>query len=147
MLLEEALYDWLSADTGISALVGNRIFPNKIPQGETYPQITFFRVSSPRVRNFGEPDGLANPRIQVDCWGLTLASAVAVGEAVRNSDGGVALNHKLDGFRGTMGDSPGVTIQSAQLEDERHTYNAPQHDDDKGVHQVSQDYMFWWEES
>lgn len=140
MEIREALYGWLSTDPNIAALVGTRIYPNKLPQGSTFPQITFFKVSNPRVRNLSGPDGLSSPRIQIDCWGLTPDSAKDVADAVRTSNIG---GHGLDGFRGTMGS---VVVQSTNFEDERDTYNPPIDDSDIGTHQVSLDLIVWWNE-
>ncbi len=138
MEIREALRNFLAADVAVSALVGDRIWPNKLPQDESdYPQITLLKVSNPRVRNLSGPDGLSSPRIQIDCWGLTAESAKDVAEAVRKP---------LDGYRGPMGGTGGVNVQSITFEDERDAFNAPIDDSDIGTHQVSHDLIIWWDE-
>jgi len=107
MVIEEALYSHLAADGGVSALVGNRIYPIEAPQQAALPYLVYQRVSGPRVRSHSGPSGLASPRFQITGAAETYPSLRALMNAVRVA---------LDGFRGTMGG--GVEVGAAFVENE-----------------------------
>lgn len=129
MTIESGLYRHLSADAGVSALVGTRIHKGIATQNQTRPYITLFPVSNPKLRSLTGPSGLANPRIQIDSWGDTYASAKSVAEAVRKA---------LDGFRGLMGS---VRVRGSILQTDRYLY-----DDGAKLHRFSADFTFWHDE-
>ncbi len=109
MVIEEALYSHLAADAGVSALVGDRIYPTLAPQEAELPYLVYQRVSGPRVRSHGGPSGLAHPRFQITGAAETYPSLRAVMNAVRAA---------LDGFKGTMGGTGGVEVGGAFVENE-----------------------------
>jgi hypothetical protein len=71
-------------------LVSGRVYPLVIPQSATLPCITYQRISTPRQYSLGGTDTVANPRIQIDCWGSTYSSVKAVAEQVLT-----ALNQRM----------------------------------------------------
>ncbi len=109
MVIEEALFAHLSADAGVAALVGNRIYPIEAPQEAVLPYVVYQRISGPRVRSHSGPSHLAQPRFQITGAAATYPSLRAVMNAVRVA---------LDGFRGTMGSGPGVDVGGAFVENE-----------------------------
>jgi hypothetical protein len=90
MTAEESLVARLNATSGVTALVASRIYPMEIPQGAVMPAIAYQRISTFRPGSLRGPVGLADPRIQVDCWADTYAVAKAVAQAVRQSLDGYA---------------------------------------------------------
>ena len=105
--MEDALIAKLLADSGVSALVSNRVYPVSRPQGTALPAISLGTVSNvPVYTNDGEA-GIAESRVQVDCWGATYGSVKAVARAVTASlsaffgavDGRVFQYVLLDGER------------------------------------------------
>lgn len=92
-VLEEAIPARLAAVGGVTALVGNRVYPLRAPQNAQRPFVVFQRISAPRVSAFGSDSGIARPRFQVTSWGETYASAKAVATAVRQA---------LQRYRGTV---------------------------------------------
>ena len=130
-MIEQGLYTYLSADAGITALVGSRIYALMLPQGVTYPAITYQRVSGPREYAMGGPAGVANPRFQIDIYSDTgYLAAKQVAGAVRSA---------LSGYSGAMG---GETAQTVILSDERDIF-----EDDTGLWRVSTDYTIWHDEA
>lgn len=109
--IEEGFTTYLLAHTGLSALIGNRIFPMRLPEGVDLPAITYERVSGPRMRSHSGPSGTANPRYQFRCWGDPYSSAKDVADQLRIA---------LDGFSGDMGT---VAVQAAFVEDDVDDYN------------------------
>ncbi len=106
MDIMQAVRTQLAATAGVTALVGNRIHPLRLPPGGALPAITYQMVSDPRQYTHDGAAGLAQPRIQITCWGETdsngnslYSSAKALAAAVR-----VALS----AFSGTLGGAGGV---------------------------------------
>ena len=105
--MEQALIAKLLADGGISALVGNRVFPISRDQASALPAVTFGTVSNvPIYTNDGEA-GIAEARMQIDCWGASYPSAKLTAQAVKSA---------LSAFFGTV---EGVVFQYVLLDGER----------------------------
>ena len=80
--MAEALIAKLLADPGIAALVGTRIYPGVRPQAGPLPAIVFNLISAtPSYSDDGE-DGIAEKRVQIDCWGVTYTDAKKTARAV-----------------------------------------------------------------
>ena len=124
MTIEEGLYDYLSSDVGVSALLSSRIYPGTLPQNWTAPAISYQRISGERNRILSGPDDRATPRIQIDCWADSYSGARALAEAVRSA---------IDGYAGLMGTTQ---VGSVVLESDTDFYEP-----DTNVYHVSMD--FW----
>ena len=104
----------LLGDSGISALVGTRLYPDLLPQNPTLPALTYTQVSGIRETNLDGPMDLVERRIQIDGWTETALSRETLAEAVR-----LALN----GFQGPLGGSPETgRIYAAFLDNEQSFY-------------------------
>ncbi len=113
--LEVALHDYLSADTGITALVGDRIYPSRLKEGSVIPAISWNRVSARRIYTFDafeDTDAWAQARIQINCWAYTPLEAMEIGEAV------------LLALSGYDGDMSGQLIGSSFADNEFDLYEA-----------------------
>lgn len=78
----------------VAALVGGRAAWGEVADGQIHPCISIWSVTDIPDYTMEGPSGLAPRLLQVDCWGLTFASAIAVERAV------VAT---LDAYMGTVG--------------------------------------------
>ena len=76
--IAQALYTRLSGYSGLTSLVSTRIYPNVLPQGVTYPAVSYHRVSTVRNSAMGSDIGVASPRFQLDAWGATYSDALSV---------------------------------------------------------------------
>lgn len=86
MTVEATLYDRLSNFAGLTALVGNRIYPVVLPEDVTYPAVTYKRMSTvPNVSCMVEDTGLVRPRFQVAAWGSVYDDLVDIKEQVRSA--------------------------------------------------------------
>lgn len=132
MPIEDGLVALLSADSGVSALVGNRIHPLVLPRKPTYPALVYQRISGERVRSLSGPSGRARPRIQIDAYAQTYAAAKAVAKAVEDA---------LDGYAGPAGTD---RIDAASLEGDRDL-----HEDElrKPIFRVTADYFISYRET
>ena len=94
--IESGLFAFLTANTGISALVGARIYPLKIPEGATLPALVYHKINGPSEHSKDGDMSLNHPRFQLTCWATKYADAKAVRTAVAT-----ALNGFVNGS--TMG--------------------------------------------
>lgn len=80
--VDKDLIAYLTADTALQALVGQRVYPVARPQGSARPAVEVSRIyGAPEYADDGEV-GLQQARFQVDCWGDDYASAKNTGRAV-----------------------------------------------------------------
>jgi hypothetical protein len=143
-VIETALIPFLRNTEAVTALVGTRIHKGRRPQGGTLPAIVVHRIDTTRHGTLHGRIPLVNPRIQIDCLALTPDEAMLVADRVRRADGGLSGGDVLGDFRGTMGT---YTITSSKITDERDGEPVePAHDDDRGIHTVSLDWVPWFNE-
>ena len=128
-MIEAALYPRLSGFTGLTDLVGTRIYHEVIDQTAAYPQLAYTRVSTLRTAAMGGNIDLVRSRIQVNCYGDTAISALLVAAQVRAA---------LSRWGGTAG---GVTVQHIFDEAETTDYDA-----DIQKSRAIVEFMAWWEE-
>lgn len=76
LLLESAL----AANSGVTSLVGTRIYPVKLPQAATYEAITYQRISNTATNG---STSLRESRFQIDCWAQTYAETQVLAAAVK----------------------------------------------------------------
>lgn len=126
MTIEVALHDRMAGHAGLSALVSNRIYPLRMPQGVTFPAVTYHRVSSQPVSAFGADTGLEAARFQVSAWSDSRTPLAA-------HDVAVEIRAALQRFRGTQ---TGIVIQGIFLENQIDLYEP-----DTEVWQVALDFM------
>lgn len=76
------VYSRLTSYSGISALVGTRVYPLNLPQKPTYEAITYQRISN------GPQNGsttIRESRWQISCWAETYAEAHALAVQVKTA--------------------------------------------------------------
>lgn len=132
-MIESALRTHILGDTDITNLVGQRMYPVKLPQDPTMPAISYFRVSGIRHKSYGGPSGLAGPRIQIDAWAGEPSGYKTAKELAD------LIRKRLDGFSGLLGTD---RIWGAFLENDTDMY-----EDETKLHRVSQDYFVWYKET
>ncbi len=104
--IEDGIADYMENHAGISALVGNRIYPMVLPDEATYPAIVYQKISGLMVASHSGNSGLGNPRFQISCWGETYPVAKALSRQVKLA---------FHGYKGAMGD---ITCQAAFVDAE-----------------------------
>lgn len=75
--LGASLFAALTADDGITALVGTRVFPDEMPQAETVPAIVYTVITDPKASTFTGAT-LRHARVQIDAYARTMKEAGAV---------------------------------------------------------------------
>ena len=81
--IKTAMQVYLLTIDGITDLVGDRIGPDALPQGETLPAITLTKISGGSQQHLSGPSGWAEPRIQSECYATTSTEAEALDTQVR----------------------------------------------------------------
>lgn len=109
MSLKRGLYSWLTAQAGITAIAGDRIWPEVIPQQDfdqasKRPCLVFSREAAERERTFCGTQALLVSRMRIDAYARTYDGAEQLAQAVRSA---------LTDYAGLMGST---TVQDAVLE-------------------------------
>jgi hypothetical protein len=121
--LPPALRTLLLADPTVSSIVGTRVFPLRVPQGEKGDSIVYNRVSEDTEYNLVGPSHLSVTRVQVDAWSTRVDGARLLANAVQDI---------LSGYRGTVASVP---VQGAFLVGGREDW-----DGEAQMFRVSRDY-------
>jgi hypothetical protein len=132
--MEEALIGYLLADSGVAALVQTGSQPGRLhwtlaPQGVSKPYATLHKVTGLRDTPMDGPSGFQESRIQIDCYGLTFASAKGLARAIEAC---------LSGLKVT---TDGIEFQGCFLDTERDGYE-PEASPDK-LFRTSLDFIIF----
>jgi hypothetical protein len=108
--MRRQVYHTLNNTADLTALVGDRIYPQRVPKSDGYPYV-YFDVTG-RLDNYDQSgnDGYKQKTFDVTCAGVTLASCEAVGDEVFT-----ALNIKNTQI-GDTGDK--IEVDSIKLDGE-----------------------------
>jgi len=106
MIIEDGLYNYLSNNAGVAAIVSNRIYPLVMAQKTTLPAITYQTTALRPDRGLDGNSGRMTATIQINAWAETHVEAKNLAEALR-----AALND----YSGAMGSD---TIQRSRVENE-----------------------------
>lgn len=126
MAIEQVVYQALAA-SGVAAYVADpgsptplRIFPEAAPQTTLFPLVVYRIVAQEAVACLDGDSGIARTIVQVDCYALTLLTAIAMADAVR-----LAMFGNFATFKGIA-------------QGRRNGF-----DEGERVHYVSQDFAVW----
>ncbi|WP_036010737.1 tail completion protein gp17 [Bradyrhizobium yuanmingense] len=129
--IRPALRTLLLGDAGVAALVADRVYPIRLPQGVKVASVVYTRISGDTDYKMEGASGYARSRMQVAAWAPTADAATALANKVKDC---------LSGFTGAVG-NPSVFIQGAFCTDERELY-----DDVVQLYGVMRDYFVHHEE-
>lgn len=99
----DALVARLKATAAVTDLVGQRIFPDEVPQGKLFPAVFYMTVSDTKDHFITEMSSLESPNIQLTTYADTKDGAAAVAEAIKTA---------INGYQGTLS---GISIQCIKL--------------------------------
>jgi len=126
--IRKALRSFLLADAAIVAVVVDRVYALRIPQGVKASSIVVTRVSGPGDYHLSGPSGLINARIQIDAWAITADAAATLANLVKD---------RIDGYRGTMGTGGNIiTVHGVFVADLREDY-----DDEAELYRSGRDFF------
>lgn len=130
MSLEIALYSKVTGDSGISALMGNRFYPLRLPQNKNGLVLPagVYRVLNPRrTLAHDGPVDFERVRVQIDIYAETYQNLKTIAEAFKSA---------LNGFSGTVGTTE---IHIIEFSNEIDFWA-----DLTESYRVTQDYMINW---
>jgi len=78
-------YAWLTAQAGVTALCGSRIYPVRLAQGADFPCVRFERDANGGVADFDGQSNTTRTDLQTDCIAETLDAATALADALRSA--------------------------------------------------------------
>lgn len=135
--IRRGLRQYLLDDASIAAIVSDRVYHVRMPQGNRLPCIVFTRISDQPDNHMQGPSGLAKPRVQVDSWAVDGDTAAQLADLVKE---------RLDGSRGQWlwgEDSPeeALVVQGVFP-----LYLRDYYDDDSQMYRVGRDYFIWFAE-
>jgi len=110
-VIDEALYARLTGDAQVAAIVGTRVRPIKLKQGDSTPALSYFEVFGVHETGLSGSHGAATSMFQIDCWGKGYAEVRNLGEKVR-----LALHN----WRGTLG---GTEVQGVYAVETQEDYD------------------------
>jgi|1_EtaG_2_1085319.scaffolds.fasta_scaffold00431_24 hypothetical protein len=121
--METAIYDILTNTASVTDIVSTRIYPSRIPQGETLPAVTFQRIGNEPEDDKDGPSTLDVITLDIDMFGKSLADLKTLSGAIRTA---------LDRFSGTR---VGIIINSIQFVTDRDLY-----ENSKEIYHINQEY-------
>lgn len=127
---EDALYNRLSNDAAVSAIVSTRIFPYKLAQNCNYPALVYTFIDKIPAQAMGTASTLFFARVQIDSWAKTVAEVKNLANKVRNS---------LDALDATLS---GIRVYGMMFLSEIDLYET-----DTELYRISQDYKFIFTQS
>lgn len=88
--LEAWLFSFLCADADVAELVGTRIYEGIVPQGESYPAISYSVISGTRdAESLDGVDGQVTNRLQINCYATSGVKRRQLADAVREAMNGL----------------------------------------------------------
>jgi hypothetical protein len=129
MSANKIVYNILSTNAALTALISTRLNPVRIPQESAFPAVSYNLISQvPNPTKSGH-SRTEFARVQVNAYGTSLSSAQAVASAIRTAFEAVTLPNTFNGIK----------CQTLEYDGENHTA-----DDTAafaGLYQISQDYI------
>ncbi len=117
-MIKETIFSTLVNDPGVAGLVGDRVYPVKMPQGVTLPAIGYTMIGGTRSTSLFGASGSGRFRVRIDSFDHTSDGAWQVFQASRDA---------LDALLGALAAMNPVEF----------------YDDDDESHRVSMDYYIY----
>lgn len=85
MSLGSTIFEALSSDAGLSALLLERIYPTQRPPRCLYPCLTWQRIAGGPAQTHSGPLCAEEARLRFTCWAATHEAAEGLSEALRET--------------------------------------------------------------
>jgi len=95
----EAIITHLKTITAVTDLAGTRFRPDELAEGETLPAVRYTVVAEDTYKTHGGKIGLAETRLQLDCYAITRAAANDLADEIVGSLDGLGHQPGSSGFR------------------------------------------------
>ena len=138
MSISRAIYEHLTASSGVTNLVSTRIYPSMAPTSAALPRVIYDLDSSEHVHHMTGGSGLVRRSISLEIQAQSSPSADAIAEAIRAV---------LDKYRGTMGSGAALNVRDCILTNENQTFLPPTNASQFGVYLRTMDFDVWHTET
>ena len=128
----EDLRTFIRGTTSITSLVDTRVHYNQLPQESSKPHVWFRITSDTEELTMDGVGGIHEAFADIECVGLTEATAQAVAAVVKP---------RLHGYKGTFGNK---SAKAMFLSDKDDDYEPFSNQSAEGVHVVSYGLRFWY---
>lgn len=133
--MKDALFEELKDNTGVSALVGTKVFYGVTPESRLLPAIIINQIGGDHDHHMGGANGLTRRDVQITSYAKKPKDAEAVAESVRNA---------IDGFHGTMGTVVTANVRTSHLSSAIDTIEpAASSKQSESIFGVNQSWTFW----
>lgn len=105
-MIEVDFLNFLKADTDLTALIGARIFPHVIPQGQSTPALVYYCRKYPRLGFNG--NGRTEVQFELNVYSKSIAETKQIEELLIN---------KLHGFIGQIGSTSVILSEISHIHD------------------------------
>jgi len=85
MSIHAAIYERLSTWAPLTALVGENVFEETLPQDGTFPAVVFNRITSRHIADFQGLGGMAYSLVQIDTLGHEKNALQSIADEVRKA--------------------------------------------------------------
>ena len=135
MSTKAAIRDWLLSDAAIANKISNRVFPGKVPQGESFPAIVLQKISRSHEYHLTGELGIGSEMIQVDVYDR--------GRNARWSVEYIAelIRLRMSGYRGQL--NADVFCHGATIERNNEVNERPADASDEWIERESMDFQVW----
>lgn len=76
---------YLLTQSGVTDLVGSRIYYDNLPQNATLPAVVVYLAAQDNVRHLASADSLTRYAVMLDVFGSTHAAVYALGQAIESA--------------------------------------------------------------
>lgn len=124
--------------SGISTLLGQRIYPDVLKKDATLPAMIIYRISTARDHTISDVTRAAHSRIECRCYGSTRIQADSIADAIRTSG--------ICSYRGTV---DGIYFMGIEIDSGEENEHEPPTDGNQ-VHRYLTVFDFlvhYWEAS
>ena len=111
MSAESELFAALAGSTGLSALVGDRIYPDAIPENKALPAVVYSIDGSAPAYGLNQDKHATPTQIKIVAWGTTRNAASLAGDQIEIALAGIGvpLDNRYSGFDAEIGDYADVS--------------------------------------
>lgn len=87
-MIEQQLFEQLTDYAGLAALIGDRAYPQQLPQGAALPAVTYLHVSTaPLLDRDSRTANYSDDRYQITGWAATFDAALALRKQIKAAMG------------------------------------------------------------
>jgi len=132
MLIEQAIKKELIGTSGLTDLVGQRIYYVKAPQNVSNPYVVFSKISASREHDHDGASGLVPARVIFSIFAETYREVKLIAGQIQSA---------LQAFKGTMGGDGGVSVNGAFYQNEADFY-----EENIKLYHTDCNYLIWHNE-